>query len=141
MPYKFLENVSIADIAFEAKNNNLNRLFEDCALATFDTMADLKKVKPKIKKEIKLQSDNIENLLFKFLEELVFLKDAKYLVFNKFKVNIKEDKIFELKATAFGDNIDIKKHNLKVDVKAVTMHKFKVEKINNIWKAFVILDV
>mgnify|MGYP001611560060 FL=1 len=141
MSYKFLENISIADVAFEAKNKDLNKLFEDCALATFDTMADLKKVKPKIKKEIKLQSNDIENLLFKFLEELIFLKDAKYIVFSKFKVEIKENKIFKLKAAAYGDNIDIKKHNLKVDVKAATMHKFKVEKVNNIWKAFVILDI
>ena len=141
MSYKFLENISIADVAFEAKNKDLNKLFEDCALATFDTMADLKKVKPKIKKEIKLQSNNIENLLFKFLEELIFLKDAKYMVFSKFNIKIKENKVLKLKATAYGDKINIKKHNLKVDVKAVTMHKFKVEKINNIWKAFIILDI
>jgi SHS2 domain-containing protein len=139
MSYKFLDDVSIADIAFEAKGKNLNELFESCALATFDSMVNLKTVKAKIKKEIKLEEENIENLLFNFLEELIFLKDAKYILFNKFKVDIKENK--KLKALVNGEKINIKKHDLKVDVKAVTMHKFKVEKKGNMWKAFVILDV
>tara|TARA_Y100000310_G_scaffold345729_1_gene468917 strand:- start:2032 stop:2451 length:420 start_codon:yes stop_codon:yes gene_type:complete len=139
MSYKFLDDVSIADITFEAKGKNLNELFESCALATFDSMVNLKTVKAKIKKEIKLEEENIENLLFNFLEELIFLKDAKYILFNKFKVDIKENK--KLKALVNGEKINIKKHDLKVDVKAVTMHKFKVEKKGNMWKAFVILDV
>lgn len=141
MSYKFLDNVSIADIAFEARNKELNKLFEDCALATFDSMVDLKTVKLKIKKEIKLKADNIEELLFKFLEELVFLKDSDYVLFNKFKVKIDGDKDFILKASLNGEKIDTKKHKLKVDVKAITMHMFKVEKIKNEWKAFVVLDV
>ena len=141
MTYKFLDDVSIADIAFEAKNKDLNKLFEDCALATFDSMVDLKTVKPKTKKEIKLKADNVEELLFKFLEDLVFLKDSDYILFNKFKVKINGNEKFELKASLSGEKIYIKKHKLKVDVKAITMYMFKVEKIKNGWKAFVVLDV
>jgi SHS2 domain-containing protein len=141
MAYKFIDNVTMADVAFEAKNKNLNKLFEDCALATFDTMIDLKKVRSKIKKEIKLQTNNIEELLFKFLDELIFLKDSESLVFNKFKVEIKENKIFKLNCIANGEEVDIKRHDTKVDVKAPTMHEFKVEKKNDLWRAFVILDV
>ncbi|MDP6641831.1 MAG: archease [Candidatus Nanoarchaeia archaeon] len=141
MTYKFIDNVTMADVAFEAKNKDLNKLFEDCGLATFDTMINLKKVKSKIKKEIKLQAENIEELLFKFLDELIFLKDSESLVFNKFKVKIEEDKIFKLNCVANGEEVNIRRHDTKVDVKAPTMHKFKVEKKNNSWSAFVILDV
>ena len=40
-----------------------------------------------------------------------------------------------------GEKIDMKKHEMLVDVKAVTMHMFEVKKEKNIWKARVVLDV
>ena len=39
--YKFLEDIAIADIAFEAYGKDLNELFENAALAIFELSADL----------------------------------------------------------------------------------------------------
>ena len=72
---------------------------------------------------------------------IVFLKDADYIIFNKVKVKIKKNEKYHLFAELWGDTIDPDKHDLKNDVKAVTMHQFKVEKTAKGWKAFVILDV
>ena len=69
MKYKFLEDVAIADIAFDAYGNNLNELFENSALALFDTMCNLRKVKPKIKKTIELKNNNVQDLLFDFISK------------------------------------------------------------------------
>ena len=140
MPYKFIDHT--ADVAFEVKGKTLEELFESAALALEQTMVkDLKTIKHKTKKSIKLKAKNPEELLFNFLQELIFLKDAKLLLFSKFKFKIKENKEYELKAEAHGEKLSPKKHELLVDVKAVTYHYYKVEKIKNSWKAFIILDV
>ena len=138
--YKFLDHT--ADILFEAYGKSLSEVFKNAALATFETQVNLKTVSSKIKKNIKLKNENIENLLFDFLEELIYLKDAKYLVFNKFKVKIsKTNNIYKLEAVAEGEKINPKKQELKIDVKAITLHEFSLKKIKNGYKARVILDI
>ena len=140
MSYKFFDHT--ADVLFEANGKSLGELFEAAGLATEETQADLKDIKQKIKKEINLEKDNIEMLLFDFLQELIFLKDAELLLFSNIKVSIKEkNKTYKLKAALKGEKLDQKKHNLKVDVKAVTLHRFEVKKTSNCWFARVILDI
>ena len=65
--FKYLENVAIADIAFEAYGKNLNEVFENCAYAFFDITCNIKTVKQKIKKEIKLNIKDGKDLLYHFL--------------------------------------------------------------------------
>lgn len=142
MPYKFLEDIAIADVAFEATGKTPEELFESAGLAVTNTQVkDLKSVKQKVSKNITAESDAIEMLLFNFLQELIFLKDAKLLLFNKFDIKITQGKKYKLKAKAYGEKLDMKKHELLVDVKAVSLHNFKVEETKGIWKADVILDV
>jgi len=142
--YKLLEKVAIADIAYEAYGRNLNELFENSAFAIFEMMVDLKTVDAKKKLKIKLDSENIENLLYDFLSEILFLKDSKYMVFNKSKVLIKKEKndeSYKLNAVLEGDRINPKKQKLENDIKAVTMHMFKMEKIKNDYKATIVVDI
>ena len=136
--YKFIDHT--ADVMFEAYGENLNKVFENAALATFEVQCNLKKVERKVKKKIKLKNEDMEKLLFDFLEELIYLKDAKYLLFNKFKVKIDKEK-GTLTAEIKGEKIDPKKHELKTDVKAVTLHKFELKKMKEGYKVRVILDI
>ena len=141
MPYKFLEDISLADVAFEASGKNLEELFESSALATTNVMIkNLSAIKPKVKKKLKLKANTIENLLHEFLQELVFLKDAKQLVFSKYKIKVNEKKV-ELVAEIFGEKLNPKTQVHMVDVKAVTWHQYEVEKTDKGWKARVILDI
>ncbi len=139
MKYKFLDHT--ADIMFEAYGSSLNELFENSALATEDTMVNLKQIKPRIKKQVELENKNIENLLFDFLAELVYYKDAELLLFSKIKVTIKKDKeVYKLKAVLEGEKLT-NKHEQKVDVKAITYHKFEIKKTKINYIARVILDI
>ena len=139
--YKFLEDVAIADIAYEAYGKNLNELFENAAFAIFELSADVKTIDAKNKLEVKLENEKIDNLLYDFLSEILFLKDSKYMVFKKVKVNIAENKKYELKSILEGDAINPEKQQLENDIKAVTMHMFKVERKKNNWKATIVLDI
>jgi SHS2 domain-containing protein len=80
VPYKFLEDMAIADVAFEASGATLQELFESAALAVTGTMVkDVEKIRQKIKKPIGVSAENVEMLLFSFLQELIFYKDADLL--------------------------------------------------------------
>ncbi len=140
--YRFLEDVAIADIAFEAYGKNLNELFTNAALALFVMQADLKTVNQKRSWKIKLKNSEIDKLLFDFLNELIFLKDRDYSIFSKIKLKITEkDKTYHLEAEVWGEKINPGKHKLGNDVKAVTMHMFEVKKEKGKWKARVVVDI
>jgi len=140
MKYKFLDHT--ADVMFEAAGKNLNELFTNAALAVFNVQCNLKKVENKLKKEIKLKNENAEDLLFDFLGELIYLKDAKSLLFGEFKISIKNIKNkYLLEAAAYGEKINPEKHELKIDVKAVTLYEFFLKETRNGWKCRVVLDI
>ena len=141
MPYKFVEGLTRADVAFEVKGRNINRFFEDSAMALFDIMANPKKVGKKIKKTFQIEKSNIEELMYAFLDEIIYLKDKDALVFNSCKISINETKKLKLKAALFGDRINHEKQELRVDPKAVTMHKFLVKKEKGNYTARVIIDI
>ena len=139
--YRFLEDVALADICYEAYGKDLNEVFENCALAIFELSADIKTVKEKEKVEIELEHKKIDNLLYDFLSEILFLKDSKYIVFKKVKVQIKEGKANKLNAVLFGDTINPKKQRLENDIKAITMHMFELKKEKKGYKATVVVDI
>ena len=140
--YKFLEDVAIADIAYEAYGENLNEMFENAALAIFELSADIKTIESKEKVEIKLEHEKIDNLLYDFLSEILFLKDSKYMVFKDVEVSINEkNKKYYLTSILMGDTINPEKQHLENDIKAITMHMFEVRKGKNNWIATVVVDI
>ena len=139
--YIFLEDVALADIAFEAYGKNWDEVFENCALAIFELTANIKTIKPKEKIEVKLENKKIDLLLYDFLSEILFLKDSKYVVFKEVKVAIKETDKFYLSSTLVGDSIDAEKQELENDIKAITMHMFEVVKEGKIYRARVVVDI
>ncbi len=141
MPYRYLEDIATADAAFEVKGKTLEELFRDAAIATFEVMADTGTVKPEVTREIELKNEDVGDLLFDWLSELVYLKDADGLIFSRFDVSIRKNDACELKATASGEPIDQRKHSLRSDVKAVTYHMFEVKKTGERWIARVVLDI
>ena len=143
MPYKFIDGITMADIAFEASGKSLEDLLESAGQALSNTqVSDLKKIKPKIEKKIEIKSQNEERLLHDFLQELIFLKDAELLLICKYQMKIyRTERGIVLKAILKGEPIDTTRHEMLVDVKAVSWHLFKLERTKTEWKASIILDV
>ena len=143
MPYEYLEEIGTADIAFEATGRDLSELFSNAADATTNVMIDnLDAIEPREARHIELSNDEIDMLLFDFLQELIYLKDAERLLLRVRDVQIdqKGEKCF-LKAEAAGEPLDAARHHQRADVKAVTLHDFSVEKEDGGWKARVLLDI
>ncbi len=82
------------------------------------------------------------NFLFDLLQELIYYKDSEKLMLRIHQIQIKkEDGQHMLKATALGEKLDPNRHHTRVDVKAVTLHRFQLEKAGQDWRTLVILDI
>ena len=138
--YEYIDHT--ADVLFKAYGENLDELFTQAALALQDTQVDIEKVEAKEEILITGNHKTIEGLLFDFLDDLLFYKDAELLIFNKydFKIEEKEDG-FHLECKATGERLNFDKHDPKVDVKAITMHMFEVKKLDDGWVAKVLIDI
>jgi len=140
MKYKFFDHT--ADVMFEAYGNDLDELFENAALAVEEIMVKLSTLGNKSVYTIKLSADSLEDLLYDFLSELIFVKDTEGLLFNKFEINISEkNNKYSINAKCFGEIIDRKKHQLNADAKAITKHKFEIKKTKDKYIAHVIVDI
>jgi len=143
MPYDYLEDIGTADIAFEATGRDLPELFTAAADATMNVMIDnLEAIEPRETRRIALKNDAIDMLLFDFLQELIYFKDADRLLLRIREVGVDEkEDAYSLSATAAGEPLDPVRHQQRADVKAVTLHDFRVEKTDGEWKASVLLDI
>jgi len=143
MPYRYLEEIGTADIAFEATGRDLPELFRDAADATMNVMIDnIDAIQPRETRQMELSNDKLDMLLFDLLQELIFLKDAERLLLRirKLHINEKDEKYF-LRAIAEGEPLDAERHHQRADVKAVTLHDFSVVREKRDWKSRVLLDI
>ena len=140
MKYRFLPHT--ADVIFEAYGKTLERLFENSGLALEEIMVDLSTIDIKEHYEITLEADSLENLLYDFLSELIFVKDTENLLFKKFDIVINhKNKKYELFTKCEGEKIDPEKQKLCDDAKAITMHEFEIKQEKNIWRSKVLVDI
>jgi len=140
MTFKFLPDVALADIAFEAESDTVDGLFESCALAIADIMVDPSTLRNTVRREFALESENLDRLLYDFMTELIVVKDVDSLLFGQFEVRVAPDGK-SLSALARGEAIDRERHRLRNDVKAVTMHLFGVKHLGDRYKTTVVLDI
>ena len=140
MTFKFLPDVALADVAFEAESESVNGLFETCAMAITDIMVDPRTLRLSTEKSFALVSENLDRLLYDFMTELIVMKDVDSLLFGEYKVRVSPGGT-TLTAVAKGEQIDRGRHRLRNDVKAVTMHLFGVKRQGKTWKTTVVLDI
>ena len=143
MPFRFDDKISPADVAFEAWGATQEELFIASAAALLRTMVEAPdEVARQQSLTIELENEEFDLLLWSFLSELIFYKDARRLLLHADSVRIEEvHGIFQLEAQVSGEEIAIDRHRLLVDVKAVTLHCFRVVYEDDCWKAVVVLDV
>ena len=143
MPYKYLDDIATADVAFMAWGKTLAEVFSASAQATLGVMVENQEdIRAQTWKKILLEDEQLDLLLLRFLQELIFYKDAEQLLLCYEVLAVeKRGKIYCLEAELTGEKIDLRRHKLGVDVKAVTLHRLSVKEMNGQWQAIVVLDI
>lgn len=136
--FVFAEDEAIADVAIDVEATSLNELFIGCAEALMHLMIENTE-EIEDKKEIKIEekANSYYLLLYKFLNDLIYYKDAYRLIFSRFSVRIDGKK---LRATCKGDELG-KKYKQIIDVKAVTMHNLYIRRKGKKYFAHFVVDV
>ena len=138
MNYEYLSHT--ADIKFQAFGKNIEECFTNAVYALTNIICK-QEIKGIIKKSIKAEGDDLEELLYNFLEEFLFLSDSQNFLFSKFKkIKIyKKNGKFNLNSEVLGD--DSKKYQTELDVKAITYNEMFVIKDKDSYKCQVVVDV
>ncbi|MFX0047408.1 MAG: archease [Candidatus Hermodarchaeota archaeon] len=126
--FEFREHT--ADIQVRSWGESLEEAFSQTAYSLMATLTpDLKKVIPKIQKKITIKAEDKEALLFDFLSEFLYIFDVHELVFSQVNVSKIEkcnDK-YKLQATLKGEKFDLEKHEIGIEVKAITYSYLNID--------------
>lgn len=128
MDYEYLEEGATADLAIKAKGKTLKEAFENSAKAVINAISEASKVSPIEMIMVEKKAGNLKMLLYDFLEEIIFLHDANGLVFNSARIDEFDEKNNSLSAVFFGEQFDIKKHEPKAHIKAITYFDMEIKK-------------
>jgi len=142
--FEILEHT--ADIGMAAYGKTKREVFINSAKGMFEIIAGGNKISKENLREnfydkIKLEADNLEGLLFAWLNELLYISETKLVILSKFK--IKELSDFQIKAEVEGMKINPPSVKIEKEIKAVTYHRLEIKKDeeSGLWRAQVIFDI
>jgi SHS2 domain-containing protein len=137
--YKYLPHT--ADIKFQAFGGSLEEAFSNAALAMTRIIVDHSKVEVRIRKEIDVESEDKQALLYDFLEQFLILLDTENFLLHEVKsLKITEGKKLKLNAVVVGDD-DISKYKIEGSIKAVTYQQMMIKKEKDKFMVQVVVDI
>jgi len=119
-----------ADVQVRSWGSSLEEAFSQTAYSLMATITpDLKKITPKVERKIIIKAEDKEALLFDFLSEFLYIFDVDELVFSQIYVSKieKSNDNYKLQATLKGEKFDLNKHEIGIEVKAITYSFLNIE--------------
>jgi SHS2 domain-containing protein len=143
MSWRFSDELSAADVGFEAEGSSLLELLRSAVDATLAVMVgDPARLRPRRTVPVRLEAKDSAGLLFDLLQEVIFRKDADRLLLRLADGTIEErGGGLALAGVLRGETLDRGRHEPGTDVKAVTLYRFAVVERDGRWYATVVLDV
>jgi len=124
--FEYLEHT--ADVYIRAYGNSLKEAFAEAARATTNVMTNVDQIVPKIEREFYVKAEDLEGLLYRWIEEIIIIFDVEQIVFSDFEVKIeKYNNEWNLKAKAKGEEFDPSRHEIGTEIKAMTYGMIKIE--------------
>ena len=140
--YEFLDDVAVADLAFDATGDTLPELFQGATNAVIETMADPRTIGSSWTQAIDREDAEPASLLFDWLSDLVYWKDAAGVVFSSADIVLVQDRMgWKLHASLHGEPVNASTQDLRADVKGVTKHLYRLDHHHGRWAVRVVLDV
>jgi len=142
--FRFLDDVAVADAAFEACGDSPSELLAAAARALIETMVNPDTVSVEWRRAIVLEEADLADLLFEWLSRIVYEKDAAGVVFHDATATVTQDQpggSWRLAGEMSGAPVDPQRQELHADVKAITKHLYDVREQDGRWKARVVIDV
>ena len=128
-----------ADIGVRGIGPDLASAFAQAALAMTAVITDPALVRPRERVEIACRDADPELLLLDWLNALVYEMAVRRMLFGRFEVRISGD---QLQAEAWGEALDVGRHQPAVEVKGATFTALAVrQRPDGHWQAQCVVDV
>jgi SHS2 domain-containing protein len=143
--YKYLEHST--DAFVQAHGSSLEELFQNCARGLVNIMFDIDKVENSRSVTIRAEGEDLEGLLYDWLEKVLLKILIEQIVLSRFSVKIGErpsngeEKRYFLEAHAEGEKVSYEKHNYKIEIKAITYHELKIRRVRSRYVATFLVDL
>ncbi len=139
--FEFVEGAT-SDLSFRACGPSLEAAFAAAAQALLAaTVERPEAVERRERLSLQLEEPDLELLLVRFLNEIVYLRDAEDLLLHAERIEIARDGCARLRGELAGERIDRRRHHLVSEVKAATAHGLRVAQTPDGWTASATLDV
>ena len=125
MSYKILEHVT--DVIIEVTANNLKEAFQIAGISVIDTILDSSKVEENDSKKLIVKGKDLRYLLYNWLEEMVILTITDGFAGKRILLDVAKNEGYQINAEIFGEEIDLRKHKFKVEIKSPTFHEMEIE--------------
>ena len=136
MSYKFLDHATDAIIEVTAKD--LKEAFSVTADAVINLTLDQNKIEEKDQKEFSAQGKDLSYLLFSWLEEIIFVLITEGFAIKRIEFDIDEKEGYKIIAKAYGEPLDLHKHNFKVEIKAPTFYEMEIRQEKGVYMKFLV---
>ncbi|MCE4624261.1 MAG: archease [Desulfurococcales archaeon] len=139
--YEHMEHT--ADELVVGRGRTLEEAFEMAAIGVYEVMTDTAKVRPERRVDIEVEGMDLENLLYRWIEELLIATDAEGLVFSIAKVcRIDETGDgYKLVGSAWGEPFDPERHEHRTIVKAMTYAQMEIKREDSCWRVQFVVDI
>lgn len=135
--YEFINHT--ADVGIKIWGESLESLFANAAYSMFDIIGELNKVEVKESLAVRIEGKRTDELLVDWLRNLLYKFNGEGYLLREF--NIEKISKEGLRAKVRGEKLDLSRHTLKTEIKAVTYHGLETKKTGQGWEAQVIFDV
>mgnify|MGYP001307287305 FL=1 len=130
MSYKTLEHAT--DAIIEVTADNLQEAFQIAGISVIETILDSSKVDEVDSKKLVVKGKDLKYLLYNWLEEIIILTITEGFAGKRIMIDILRNENYEIHAEVFGESIDLKKHQFKVEIKSPTFHEMEIKENDKI---------
>jgi SHS2 domain-containing protein len=128
-----------SDLGIEVRGETLSEVFRLAAVALMSVIVDPSTVRSRGSRNVDLTASDVEQLLVRWLGEILYLYDGRRFVCKDCIVRALSPTLLE--ATVTGEEFAPDRHRTRVDVKAVTYHQLTVREDSGGALARVFLDL
>lgn len=141
MPYSYIEHIS--DIGIRATGASLKEAFESGAQAALDVMFELDTIKEALSVTVTAEAPQIDLLFVEVINEVLSVQARQELALKRLSaLEISSvDGSFVFRGAAFGERLDLRKHQVKTEVKGATYSGLTYTVIDGVHTLACVLDV
>ena len=125
MSYKTLEHTT--DAIIEVTANNLKEAFEIAGISVIEIILDSSKVEENSSRNLIVKGKDLKYLLYNWLEEIIILTITDGFAGKRILLEITKNEEYQINAKIFGEEIDLRKHEFKVEIKSPTFHEMEIK--------------